>query len=124
MLEFGFYFLFCSLYEGFVFEFTVLFIFILLREQKNEARKLPLLQKLNGSVSNEFGTCCACGTRLLRKLKQSSAVAANAFLCKVLAYFWKVALRSNSYFITFMFWFSVIVLFIIIAKVRCALYLN
>ena len=31
--------------------------------------KSPLLKKLNGSVSNQFATCSACGTRLLRKLK-------------------------------------------------------
>ena len=64
--------------------------------------KVSLLKKLNGSILNQFATCSACGTRLLRKLKQSSAIAASALLFKVFACFLKVALRPNSYVANFL----------------------
>ena len=57
-----------------------------------------LSKKLNGSLSNKFGTCSSCGTRLLRKLKQYSANAASALLFKVFACFLKVAFLPNLYF--------------------------
>ena len=36
---------------------------------KERTKKVSLLKKLNGSESNQFATCSACGTRFLRKLK-------------------------------------------------------
>ena len=45
------------------------------------------------TVSNSYSTCCACGTRLLRKLKQSSAMLQVLFDWKSASYFWKVAAR-------------------------------
>ena len=87
---------FGALNLGLIFLFT--FLLILLFVGQKVTKKPSLLKKLNGSVLNQFATCSACGTRLLRKLKQSSANTASALLFKVFACFLKVAFCSNSHF--------------------------
>ena len=77
------------MYLGYYILFT--FLLILLFVGQKVTKKPSLLKKLNGSVANQFATCSACGTRLLRKLKQSSAIAASALLFKVFACFLNVA---------------------------------
>ena len=67
--------------------FLFKFLFILLFVGQKVIKKPSLLKKLNGSILNQFATCSACGTRLLRKLKQSSANAASALIIS-LPIFW------------------------------------
>jgi len=54
----------CSFYTS-IFFFYSSYFFI----TKEVSKKVLLLKKLNGSILNQFATCSACGTRLLRKLK-------------------------------------------------------
>ena len=55
----------------------------------DSAQKSLLLKKLNGSVSNQFATCSACGTRLLRKLKHPRLLLQVPFYFKFSPVFWK-----------------------------------
>ena len=56
---------------------------------KERTKKVPLLKKLNGSLSNQFATCSACGTRLLRKLKHPRLLLQVPFYLKFSPVFWK-----------------------------------
>ena len=81
-------------YLGFIFEWRLLFfiyffIHVTFWKDQKVTKKSLLLKKLNGSILNQFATCSACGTRLLRKLKHPRLLLQVPFYFKFSPVFWK-----------------------------------
>ena len=100
--------------------FTISFIFILLTEQKNEARKLPRLAKICGFVA-----CAKIRTRPAATNKNFHgtrfAQTPGNFYCSLSMPLFNAALRSNSYFGCFFILIALFPYFWQFAIVRYAL---